>query len=52
LSVSTSKPRVGAAGSRRMSDFFAQFKVRDGKVAYIYEHEDRAAALEAAGLSE
>jgi ketosteroid isomerase-like protein len=25
-------------------------KVRDGKVAYIFEHEDRAAALEAAGL--
>ena len=32
--------------------FYAQFKVRDGKVAYIYDHEHRAAALEAAGLSE
>jgi ketosteroid isomerase-like protein len=30
--------------------FYAQFKVRDGKVAYIYDHEDREAALEAAGL--
>ena len=32
--------------------FYAQFKVRDGKVAYIYDHEDRAAALDAAGLSD
>ena len=32
--------------------FFAQIKVRDGKVVYIYDHEDRAEALEAAGLSE
>jgi ketosteroid isomerase-like protein len=32
--------------------FYAQIKVRDGKVAYIYDHEDRAEALEAAGLSE
>jgi ketosteroid isomerase-like protein len=32
--------------------FYAQIKVRDGKVAYIYDHEDREAALEAAGLSE
>jgi ketosteroid isomerase-like protein len=30
--------------------FYAQFKTRDGKVAYIYDHEDRSAALEAAGL--
>jgi ketosteroid isomerase-like protein len=30
--------------------FYAQFKVRDGKVVYIYDHEDRAEALEAAGL--
>jgi ketosteroid isomerase-like protein len=32
--------------------FFAQVKVRDGRVAYIYDHEDRAAALQAAGLQE
>jgi ketosteroid isomerase-like protein len=32
--------------------FYAQFKVRDDKVIYIFDHEDRAAALEAAGLSE
>jgi hypothetical protein len=30
--------------------FYAQFKVRDDKVVYIYDHGDRAAALEAAGL--
>jgi ketosteroid isomerase-like protein len=27
------------------------FKIRDEKIAYIFEHTDRAAALEAAGLS-
>jgi ketosteroid isomerase-like protein len=32
--------------------FYAQFKVRDGKVAYIFDHEDRATALEGAGLRE
>jgi hypothetical protein len=32
--------------------FYAQFKVRDSKVAYIYDHEDREAALEAVGLRE
>lgn len=31
--------------------FYAHFKVRDGKVIYIFDHEDRGAALEAAGLS-
>ena len=28
------------------------FKVRDGKVVYVYEHQDRADALKAAGLEE
>ena len=32
--------------------FYAQFRLRDGKVVYIYDHPDRAAALEAVGLSE
>jgi ketosteroid isomerase-like protein len=32
--------------------FYAQIKVQDGKVIYIYDHEDRADALEAAGLRE
>ena len=31
--------------------FYAQIRVRDGRIIYIYDHEDRAAALEAAGLS-
>jgi ketosteroid isomerase-like protein len=31
--------------------FYAQFRVRNGKVIYIFDHEDRADALEAAGLS-
>ena len=30
--------------------FFAQFKVQDGMVIYIFDHDDRAAAIEAAGL--
>jgi ketosteroid isomerase-like protein len=29
-----------------------QFKLRDGKIVYIFEHEDRAAALEAMGRLE
>src|SRR4051812_27588335 len=29
--------------------FYAHFKLRDDKVVYIYDHADRAAALEAAG---
>jgi ketosteroid isomerase-like protein len=32
--------------------FYAHVKLRDGKVVYIYDHEDRTAALEAAGLSD
>ena len=32
--------------------FYARVKVRDGKIAYVYDHEDRDAALEAAGLTE
>jgi hypothetical protein len=28
------------------------FKVRDGKIVYVFEHTERAAALEAVGLSE
>jgi len=32
--------------------FYAHAKLRDDKVVYIYDHEDKAEALEAAGLSE
>jgi ketosteroid isomerase-like protein len=46
------KARGQGSGVEADVRFFAQFKVRDGKVAYIYDHNDRAAALEAAGLSE
>jgi ketosteroid isomerase-like protein len=44
--------RGAASGVAADVRFYAQFKVRDGKVVYIYDHEDREAALEAAGLSE
>ena len=46
------KARGRGSGDEADVRFFAQFKVRDGKVVYIYDHEDRAAALEAAGLRE
>lgn len=45
------KARGRGSGVEADVRFFAQFKVRDGKVAYIYDHEERAGALEAAGLS-
>ncbi len=31
---------------------YFHFKLRDGKIVYVYEHADRGEALEAAGLSE
>jgi ketosteroid isomerase-like protein len=43
--------RGRASGVEADVRFYAQIKVRDNKVAYIYDHDDRAAALEAAGLS-
>ena len=46
------KARGQGSGVEADVRFFAQFKVRDDKVVYIYDHEDRAEALEAAGLSE
>ncbi len=39
-----------ASGATTDVRFYAQVKVRDGKIVYIYDHEDRAAALEAAGV--
>jgi hypothetical protein len=30
---------------------YGHFKVRDGKVAYLFEHQDRDEALRAAGLA-
>jgi ketosteroid isomerase-like protein len=32
--------------------FYAYFKLRDGKVVYIYDHADKAEALEAVGRPE
>ena len=40
------------SGTRGDVRFYAQVKVRGGKIAYIYDHEDRAAALDAAGVSD
>ena len=31
---------------------YTQFRVRDGKVVYVFEHQDRTEALEAVGLRE
>jgi hypothetical protein len=31
---------------------YQHFKLRDGKIVYLYEYADRGEALEAAGLSE
>ena len=31
---------------------YLHYKLRDGKIVYVYEYADRAEALEAAGLSE
>jgi ketosteroid isomerase-like protein len=31
---------------------YLHFRLRDGKIAYLYEYEDKSEALEAAGLSE
>ena len=42
--------RGRASGVEADVRFYAQIKARDGKVVYIYDHEDRTEALEAAGL--
>ena len=31
---------------------YGHFKVRDGKVVYLFEHQEREAAFKAAGLTE
>ena len=46
----TARGRI--SGAKVDVRFFAHAKLRDDKVVYIYDHEDRAAALEAVGLSE
>jgi ketosteroid isomerase-like protein len=44
--------RGSVSGAQANLRFYAQMRVRDGRVAYIYDHDDRAAALDAAGLSD
>ena len=44
--------RGKASGIEVDGRIYAQFKVRDEKVVYIFDHEDRAAAIEAAGLQD
>jgi ketosteroid isomerase-like protein len=46
------KARGRASGVEADIRFYAQVKVRDGKVAYIYDHDNMAEALKAAGLRE
>jgi ketosteroid isomerase-like protein len=46
------KARGKASGVEVDVRFYPHIKVRDGKVVYIYDHEDREEALEAAGLRE
>ena len=43
--------RGRASGLEVEFRFYAQFTLRDGKVTRIYDHEEREAALEAAGLT-
>jgi ketosteroid isomerase-like protein len=35
------------SGAKVDGHLYLHFKVRDGKIAYVYEHQDRAEALEA-----
>lgn len=44
--------RGKGSGAEAEVRFYAQVRVRDGRVAYIYDHEDRDAALEAAALTD
>jgi len=43
--------RGKASGAEVDLRFYAHIKLRDDKVVYIYDYEDRAEALEAVGLS-
>jgi ketosteroid isomerase-like protein len=42
--------RGRGSGATANVRFYAQIKVRNGKIAYIYDHEDRATAIRAAGI--
>jgi SnoaL-like domain len=41
-----------ASGVKTDVRFYAQVKVRDRQIVYVFDHTDRASAFEAAGLSE
>jgi len=43
--------RGRGSGVRVDVRFYAQMRVRDGRIAYIFDHEDRESALQAAGLT-
>jgi len=43
--------RGRGSGVRVDVRFYAQMRVRDGRIAYIFDHEDRKSALQAAGLT-
>ena len=44
--------RGKASGVETDVRFYAQFKVRDHRIVYVYDHTDRASAFEAAGSEE
>jgi hypothetical protein len=44
--------RGASSGAEVDVHLYGHFKVRDAKIIYLYEHEDRTQALEAAGLAE
>jgi ketosteroid isomerase-like protein len=44
--------RGKSSGVKVDARLYLHFKMRDDRIAYIFEHTDRASALEAAGLSE
>ena len=44
--------RGKGSGVETDNRLYPHFKVRDGKVVYMFEHEDKAEALEAVGLRE
>jgi ketosteroid isomerase-like protein len=52
LGVATLIGRGKASGVGVDVRLYGHFKVRDGKVVYIYEYQDRADALKAVGLAE
>ena len=44
--------RGKASGVETDVRFYAQFKVRDHRIVYVFDHRDRASAFEAAGSEE